>query len=238
MRTDVPERADVSAPGEFALRVLRREAGRWWWVSLAAGVMWFVIAWLVLRMDMMSLRTVGVLVGIVLLIAAVNEAVVAAFVAGGWKLAHYVMAGAFVLGAVWAFARPINTVFALASVLGLLLFLHGALSIARGIALRGVSPYWGLELVSGVLIALLAFWVSISDRYFGLEGRVVFILIWVGFMALFRGISSIVLAFSMLWFAKRGDGREPDRAGGGGVGTSRHIPVQTEHRDTAEVPRR
>jgi uncharacterized membrane protein HdeD (DUF308 family) len=143
MRADDPEWTDGSDPGGFALRVLRREAGRWWWAPLVAGVIWFVIAWLVLRMDIASLRTVGVLVGILFLIAAVNEAAVAAFVVGGWRLAHYVMAGAFVLGAVWAFARPVNTVFALASVLGLLLFLQGALMIARGIALRGVSPFWG-----------------------------------------------------------------------------------------------
>jgi uncharacterized membrane protein HdeD (DUF308 family) len=166
------------------LRVLRREAARWWWVPLAAGVIWFMIAWLVLRMDVTSLATVGVLVGILFLITAVNEVAVAAFGTGGWKVAHYVLAAVFVLGAAWAFVRPINTFFALASVLGLILFLQGALYIARGIALRSVSPYWGLELLSGVLLALLAFWVSISDRYFGLEGRTVFILIWVGFMAL------------------------------------------------------
>jgi uncharacterized membrane protein HdeD (DUF308 family) len=113
--------------------------------------------------------------------------------------------------------------------------LQGAFSITRGIALRGVSPFWSLELLSGGLIALLGFWVSVSDRYFGLEGRAVFILIWVGFMALFRGISNIVLAFSMLWVAKRSDGREPERIASG---TSRHIPVQPEHREAAEVPRR
>ena len=74
-----------------------------------------------------------------------------------------------------------------------------------------------------------------SDRYFGLEGRAVFILIWVGFMALFRGISNIVLAFSMLWFARKSDGREPEPIASG---TSRHVPVQPEHREAAEVPRR
>jgi uncharacterized membrane protein HdeD (DUF308 family) len=241
MGADVPVWPEVSEPGELVLRVLRREAGRWWWVPLVAGVVWFVIAWLVLRMDIRSLQTVGVLVGVLFLVAAVNEAAVAGFVVGGWRFAHYVMAGAFVLGAVWAFVRPVNTFFALASVLGLLLLLHGALSIARGIALRGVSPYWGLELVSGVLIALLGFWVSVSDRYFGLEGRTVFILIWVGFMALFRGISGIVLAFSMLWFAKKGAGGEPeepdrDRLGSGGSG--RHIPVQVESRDAAGAHQR
>lgn len=237
MRTDISDRTDVPDPAGFVLNVLRREAGRWWWVPLGAGVVWFVIAWLVLRMDIRSLATVGALVGILFLVAAVNEAAMAAFVVGGWKVAHYALAAVFVLGAVWGFARPINTFFALASVLGLLLFLQAALYITRGVALRHVSPYWGLELVSGILIALLAFWVSVSDRYFGLEGRTVLILVWVGFMALVRGFSDIALAFSVLWFAKRGAGREPDRAADGP--SPRILVTETEDgRATAEASRR
>lgn len=235
MRTGIPEWTDSPEPGGFGLRVLRREAGRWWWAPLVAGVIWFVIAWLVLRMNVTSLATVGVLVGIALVITAVNEAALAALMAGGWKAAHLVLAVVFVLGAAWAFVRPINTFFALASVLGLILLLQGAFSITRGIALRGVSPFWSLELLSGGLIALLGFWVSVSDRYFGLEGRTVFILIWVGFMALFRGLSNIVLAFSMLWFAKKSGGREPEPMASD---TSQHVSGQPEPREAVEVPRR
>jgi uncharacterized membrane protein HdeD (DUF308 family) len=169
-----------------------------------AGVLWFIIAWLVLRADAGSLATVGVLVGVVFLLAAVNEAAVAGFADGGWRVAHYLLGGIYIAGAVWAFARPIDTFFALASVLGLILLLQGALCTVRGIALRGVSPYWSLELLSGLLITLLGLWVSVSDRVFDLAGRTAFILLWVGFMALFRGVSDIVLAFTML-SAKTGD---------------------------------
>jgi uncharacterized membrane protein HdeD (DUF308 family) len=191
--------------------MLRREAGRWWWVPLVAGVAWFLIAWLVLRADAGSLATVGALVGVAFLLAAVNEAAVAGLAAGGWKVAHYVAGAIFVLGAAWAFVRPIDTFFALASVLGLILLLQGALYIVRGIALRDLSPYWWLELLTGGLLTLLGLWVSVSDRVFDLAGRTAFILLWVGFMALFRGISDIVLAVSMLWFAKTGDSRTSDR---------------------------
>jgi uncharacterized membrane protein HdeD (DUF308 family) len=191
--------------------MLRREAGRWWWAPLVAGVSWFVIAWAVLRADATSLATVGVLVGVAFLLAAVNEAAVAGVARGGWRIAHYILGAVFVLGAAWAFIRPIDTFFALASVLGLILLLQGSLYLVRGIALRDLSPYWWLELLSGVLLTLLGIWVSASDRVFDLAGRTAFILLWVGFMALFRGISDIVLGFSMLWFAKKGDGRGSDR---------------------------
>ena len=231
MHTDIPERTDWPLLGPLEEGV-RRQAGRWWWAPLAAGVVWFVIAWLVLRANYTSLATVGVLVGAAFLIAAVNEAALAGFMTGGWKVAHYILAVLFVASAVWAFVRPINTFFALASVLGLILFLQGAFYIALGIGLQGVSPYWWLQLLSGLLITSLGIWVSVSDRVWDLQARAVFILLWVGLMAVFRGISDIALAFSMLWFAKRGDRREPDRAA---VGTPPRIPAQ-ERRSPAEVP--
>ena len=54
-------------------RVLQREASRWWWAPLVAGVVWFVIAWLVLRLNSTSLTTVGLLLGAAFLIGAINE---------------------------------------------------------------------------------------------------------------------------------------------------------------------
>ena len=211
MRTDNAERTDWRAPDQLGRGMLRRAAGRWWWAPLVAGVAWFLIAWMVLRADARSLATVGALVGAAFLLAAVNEAAVAGVAAGGWRVAHYVLGAVFVVGAVWAFARPIDTFFALASILGLILLLQGWLYIVRGIAARDLSPYWSLELLSGVLLSLLGFWVSVSDRVFDLAGRTAFILLWVGFMALFRGVSDIVLAFTMLSAAKSSDGPELDR---------------------------
>jgi uncharacterized membrane protein HdeD (DUF308 family) len=214
MPTHSPERVEWSDPGpiqQFERRVLRPASGRWWWAPLLAGLSWFIIAWLVLRADVGSLATVGVLVGVAFVAAAANEAALGGLMVGGWKLAHYVLAAFFALSAGWAFVRPVDTFFALASVLGLILFLQGAFSISRGIALRDVSPYWWLELFSGIVLTLLAIWVSVSDRVFDLAGRTAFILLWVGIMAVFRGLSDMVLAFSMLGYAKSGDGGHPNR---------------------------
>jgi uncharacterized membrane protein HdeD (DUF308 family) len=107
------------------------------------------------------------------------------------------MAAIFFLGGLYGFIRPVNTFFALASVLGLILIFYGAFEIIQGFASRAVNPYWLLNLIIGILLVLLAFWVSESDRMFALARRTYLILFWVGFLALFRGFSQIFLAFTV-----------------------------------------
>jgi uncharacterized membrane protein HdeD (DUF308 family) len=188
---------DTSPATSGVGRRIQQTADRTWWLPLAVGIIWFVIAWLVLRADYRSLATVGVLVGVVFLVAAVAEGVLTWLAPGGWRLLHGALTVLYVLGAAWSFVRPVNTFFALASMLGLLLFLQGAAYIARSISLRDRSPYWGITLASGVLTVLLALWVSTSDRVWTLGARAGFVLLWVGFMAIFRGASDIALAFEL-----------------------------------------
>jgi uncharacterized membrane protein HdeD (DUF308 family) len=175
--------------------MLLPERRKFWWVELLAGIGWLVIAWLVLRANVTSLATVGLLLGVLFIVAGLNEVFVATLVGGGWKVLHYVIAAIFLLGGLWALIRPVNTFFALVSVLGLVLLLEGAFEIVRGVASRAENPYWWLGLVVGVLLILLALWVSGSDRVFNLQARAFLVLFWVGLMALIRGVSAIVLAF-------------------------------------------
>ncbi len=178
-------------------RMIVREGTRYWWVFLVSGIAWLLIAWLVLRLNERSITTVGVLIGVVFLLAGINEAGLAALVPGGWKVWHYIMAVLFVLAALWGFIRPVNTFFALASVLGLILIFYGTFEIVQGVASRSVNPYWWVNLITGILLVLLAFWVSGSDRVYALAQRTFLILFWVGFFALFRGFTQIMLAFGV-----------------------------------------
>jgi uncharacterized membrane protein HdeD (DUF308 family) len=174
-----------------------RQGARYWWIPLITGVGWLIVAWLVLRLNETSITAVGVLIGIVLIAAGINEAALSVFIPGGWKVWHIIMAIIFLLGGLWALIRPVNTFFALASVLGLILILYGSFEVARSIASRAINPYWWLGLIAGILLILLAFWVSGSDRVYALAQRTYLILFWVGFMALFRGISEIIMAFGI-----------------------------------------
>ena len=174
-----------------------RDAARYWWVFLVSGILWLIIAWVVLRMNSTSVVAVGVLLGVVFLFAGISEVGAAMITPGGWRVWHWIMAFIFLLGALWGFIEPINTFFALASVLGLILILYGSFEIILAISSHGVNPYWWLNLIVGILLILLAFWVSGSDRVYALAQRAFLILFWVGFFALFKGFSQIFLAFAI-----------------------------------------
>ncbi|MDH5225094.1 MAG: DUF308 domain-containing protein [Actinomycetota bacterium] len=175
---------------------IRREPtgfARNWWLFLITGVAWLLIGVLVLRFNITSVATVGVLLGVMFLGAAVNEFLASTTVAGGWKFVHIALGVLFVLGSLWGFVRPVDTTFALASVLGFLLVLMGSMHVIGAILSKELNPLWWLGLTVGILEILLAMWVS--QQYYG--ARIALILVWVGFMAIFRGIGEIVMAFEL-----------------------------------------
>jgi uncharacterized membrane protein HdeD (DUF308 family) len=178
---------------ELEDRVMAEEAATWWWVFLATGIVWLMLGFVVLRLDLASITAVGFLIGGLFVIGALNEAMVASASHGGWKLLHWAMAVLFVFGAAWAFVNPGESVFALASILGFLLLFQGTLSIMTAVASKDANPLWGLGLAVGILELVLAFWVS--QRF--IPARVTLILIWVGIMAIFRGVEHIALAFGV-----------------------------------------
>jgi uncharacterized membrane protein HdeD (DUF308 family) len=61
------------------------------------------------------------------------------------------------------------------------------------VAVRPANELWWLGVIVGTFEILLAFWAS--QQFFA--PRAALIIVWVGFAALFRGISEIVLAFGV-----------------------------------------
>lgn len=191
-KLEQPTRQEIIDVREDA-RMIASEAASRWWILLAAGISWLLVAWIVLRLDIGSVVAVGVLIGAMLVGAAVNELFFSQMVRGGWRFFHFALSALFLLGALWGFVMPVDTVFALASVLGLILFVQGAFEIARAASLKGESELWWLGLTTGILEILLAFWVS--QRLY--PARITLILVWVGFLAMFRGFGQIALAFGV-----------------------------------------
>ena len=106
-----------------------------WWFFLITGVAWMLIAILVLRYNVhptTSVATVGVLIGALFLVACVNEFAMIGR-AAGWKWLHAVLGVAFGLAALWGFFEPIDTFFALASVIGFLFVFWGTMMIIESV---------------------------------------------------------------------------------------------------------
>ena len=169
----------------------KRITDNWWWF-LIAGVAWLIISVLVLRFDVTSVATVGALIGALFLVAGLDEFFIAS-IRESWAWARVLLGVVFIVGAIWAFASPFDAFWALASAFGLLLILRGTLDVVQSTATRALNPLWGLGLVTGILEILLGFWVS--QQFF--PARASLLILWVGFMALFRGFSEIVLAFEL-----------------------------------------
>jgi uncharacterized membrane protein HdeD (DUF308 family) len=163
-----------------------------WWLFLATGIAWLLISLIVLRFDITSIAAVGALLGVVFLMAGVNELVL---MGGrpGWRWAHAVLGLLFFAGSIWAFLHPLDAFYELAAILGFLLLLKGSFDIAVALMTREVNDLWWLGLVVGTLEILLAFWAS--QQLFA--PRAALILVWVGFAAMFRGFTEIFLAFEV-----------------------------------------
>lgn len=178
-----------------------REATRVWWLFLVTGIIWLLIALVVLRFTSTSLSTVGVILGVVFLIACVNELLVFALLDSGWRWLNLIFGVVLAAAAIYCFIHPQDAFWALASVLGLILILAGSFQIVVAVVDRHTNEVWWLGLIVGMLELLLGFWAS--QQYF--PARAALILIWVGFFALFRGIGEIVLAFQVRGAGKRLD---------------------------------
>jgi uncharacterized membrane protein HdeD (DUF308 family) len=163
-----------------------------WWMFLITGIAWLIIALIVLRFDITSIATVGALLGVVFLIAGLNEGMIAV-VSPSWKWAHFALGILYVIGGLLAFASPYDAFWALASILGFLLVLKGSVDVIVSAMTKEVNEFWWLGLVTGILELLLGFWAS--QQLF--PARAALILIWVGFAALLRGITEIAMALQI-----------------------------------------
>lgn len=178
---------------------LRSEAraGVWrlagpWWLLLLTGIAWLIISVIVLRFTTTSAATIGVLLGVVFLAAMANEFFIAS-VRLRWRWAHVLMGVIFLAAAIWAFVNPIGTFWALASAIGLLLILQGGFVLITSIESRIINSVWWLGVVAGILEIFVGFWASQQL----VTVRAALLIIWVGVLALFRGITEIVLAFEL-----------------------------------------
>jgi uncharacterized membrane protein HdeD (DUF308 family) len=169
-----------------------REITGYWWVNLVAGITWLVISLVILQFDSASVTTVGVLVGVMFLLAAVqNIAVTTLPVEHRWVPALFSVL--FLVSAVICFVDPVSTFAGLADMLGFLFLLVGVWWMTQAFLERAVNPMWWLTLISGILMTGIAFWAA--GQLFSTKAYT--LLVFAGIWALMQGTVDIVRAFEL-----------------------------------------
>src|SRR6187455_2939800 len=126
-------------------------AARSWWLFLLTGILWFLVAIIILRFDYTSVSAISILFGIVAIFAGVNEFFLLAASGGWWKLLHGLLGVLFVGVGIVAFIHPGNTFAALAAVFSFFLIFAGTFDIIWSISARREIEVWWLQLIGGII---------------------------------------------------------------------------------------
>jgi uncharacterized membrane protein HdeD (DUF308 family) len=176
-------------------------AARYWWAFLVLGIAWLLFAIVLLRFDYRTVSAISILFGIAVIFAGADE-MFAAFTGqrSGWaRTGHGLLAVVFLVIGVVAFVHPGNTFAALAAVMSFYFILKGAFDVGLALSLRHENDAWWLQLAIGIAEILIGFWAA------GDFGRkTILLVIWVGVLALTRGISAIAFAFTVREFRQAG----------------------------------
>jgi uncharacterized membrane protein HdeD (DUF308 family) len=192
----------ASPPADSNVRAAGREVTGYWWLWLLSGILWTVIALVILQFNDASVTTVGVLVGLMFAFAGVQNVALASMprefldaagVSSAWRLVAGLFGALFLVSAVICFVNPADTFAGLADVLGFLFLVVGIWWTARAFLERPINQLWWLTLISGILMIILAFWTS---GQFFIE-KAYLLLVFAGIWALMEGVTDVVRAFEI-----------------------------------------
>jgi uncharacterized membrane protein HdeD (DUF308 family) len=172
------------------IREFRREMAERWWLFLITGTLWILFSLMVLQFDLRSVTAIGLLAGLVFIVAGLNEFVVLV-AAPGWRWPHALLGLLFIGTGILAVAWPQKTFVVLANLVAWFLLFKGTFDLILAFATKGEELWWA-RLLAGILSIVIAFWAA------GYPGRsAVFLVLWVGISCLTRGITELITAFQL-----------------------------------------
>ena len=182
----------------FDEREVLEEASSRWWLFLVTGIGWLVFALLVFQWDFTTVYAVSILFGCVAVVAGVNEFLQMTVSTTGWKIVHAILGVLFILAGLWAFVHPHNAFATIAGLMGFFLLFKGIFDLTVAFVAKSQFELWWLQLVVGIVEILLAFWVAGSFR-----DKAILLVVYVGVIALSRGITELFLAFKLKGLKRR-----------------------------------
>jgi len=163
-----------------------------WWLWLVLGVFWTAAGLVILQFDQASVTTVGVIIGIMFIVAGMQNIAIST-VADKLRWLYALFGVLFVIAGIIAFISPENTFAAIADILGFLFFIVGVFWIIGAFMSREINELWWLGLIAGILMVILGFW---TGGQFFIDKAYV-LLVFAGIWALMTGIIDIVRAFQI-----------------------------------------
>jgi len=182
----------------FSEREVVEEAADRWWFFLSTGIAWLVFALIVFQWDYTTVRAISFLFGVVALVAGINELFAIGVSTRGWKWVHGTLGVLFVLAGLYALWHPYDTFATLAALVGLFLLAKGIFDITVAFVTKPEFELWWLQLVLGLVEIALAFWVAGNFRE-----KAILLVVYVGVVALTKGITEIFLAFKLKGLRRR-----------------------------------
>jgi uncharacterized membrane protein HdeD (DUF308 family) len=177
--------------------VLEDTADRWW-IFLITGIAWLVFALVVFQWDYTSVSAISYLFGVVAIVAGVNELLEISISTRGWKWAHALLGILFIAVGIWAVVHPYDTFKTLAALVGAFLLIKGIFDITVAFVTKEEFELWWMQLVIGLIEIMLAFWVAGDFRE-----KAILLVVYIGIIALSRGISEIFVAFKLKGLRRR-----------------------------------
>jgi uncharacterized membrane protein HdeD (DUF308 family) len=182
----------------FGPREILEETADRWWLFLVTGIAWLVFALLVFQWDFTTVYAISILFGVVAVVAGVNEFFAIPISTTGWRWVHAILGVLFVLVGIWALWNPYDTFNTLAALVGFFLLVKGVFDITVAFITKEEFELWWLQLIIGLVEILLAFWVAGNFRK-----EAILLVVYVGIIALARGISEIFVAFKLKGLRRR-----------------------------------
>jgi uncharacterized membrane protein HdeD (DUF308 family) len=176
----------------FEEREVRERAAHYWWIFLLTGIAWLIFALIVFQWSYATVSAISYLFGVVLLVASVNEWIQLGVSTTGWKFVHGILGVLFILGGIYALWNPYDTFKTLAALIGFYFLAKGVFDLMVAFMTKGQFELWWLQLVTGIVEIGLAFWVA-GDFH----EKAILLVIYVGLIALTRGITELFLAFKL-----------------------------------------
>jgi uncharacterized membrane protein HdeD (DUF308 family) len=168
------------------------EIGRWWWLWLVLGAFWIIISLIILQFDTASVRTVGILIGLMFMFAGAQYVVIGTL-AEGWKWLWYVFGIVLGIAGMVALVNPSDAFAVLADILGFVFAIVGIVWAVEAFATKDGNDLWWLGLVAGILMIIMGFWAS--GQFF--ISKAYTLLVFAGIWAMMKGILDIIRAFQI-----------------------------------------